>query len=82
MCRAQKASIYNTPSSLLHPSLGLGPGCRSSVTRVPAPIRQSEAWKPCATTTSKPSLWACPGQMAETSSGRKPADQVLPRCVR
>lgn len=42
MCGAQKASIYNTPSSLLHSRLGLGPGCSSSVTRVPAPIRQSE----------------------------------------
>lgn len=52
MCGAQKVSIYNAPSSLLHPSLGLGPGCSSSVTRVPAPIRQSEAWKPYATTTS------------------------------
>lgn len=54
MCGAQRASIYNTLGSLLQPSLGLGPGCSSSVTRVPAPIRQSEAGKPRATT--KPSL--------------------------
>lgn len=82
MCGAQKVSIYNTPSSLLHPSLGLGPGCSSSVTCVPAPIRQSEAWKLYATTTSESSLWAWPGQMARPSSDRKAADQVLPRCVR
>lgn len=44
MCGAQKASIYNTPSSLLHPSLG--PGCSSSVTRVPASIRPREAGSP------------------------------------